>query len=60
MSLTVAIAIAISKQLLDLKDQLGSAVSVGKVSSSRETYRNVQRRLVHEGRPASVKTRKRK
>lgn len=38
---------AISKQLLSLKDQLGSAVSVGKMSSSRETFRNVQRALVH-------------
>jgi hypothetical protein len=49
---------AISKQLLSLKDQLGSAVSVGKHSGTRETYRNVQRRLVHEGGHASEKTRR--
>src|SRR5438128_1540364 len=33
---------AISKQLLSLKDQLGSAVSVGKLSSTRQTYRQAQ------------------
>jgi hypothetical protein len=44
---------AISKQLLGLKDQLGSSVSVGKMSSSRDTFRNVQRALVREGRHAS-------
>jgi hypothetical protein len=44
---------AVSKQLLNLKDQIGSCVSAGKMSSSRETYRDTQRRLVHEGRHAS-------
>jgi len=48
---------AVSKMLLGLKDQLGSAVSVGKGSHTRETYRQVQRNLAIEGKHASEKTR---
>ena len=47
----------LSRSLLSLKDQSGLALTIGKLHGSRETYRNVQRGLVHSGRHASEKTR---
>jgi biotin operon repressor len=44
---------AISKQLLDLKDQIGSCVSAGKMSGTRATYRAKQLELVASGKHAS-------
>ena len=51
---------AVSKYLLDFRDQCGFLASGGKLNSSRETFRQTQLNLVKEGRHASVKTRKRK
>ena len=48
---------AISKQLLNLKDQLGSCVSVGKRSHTRATYRACQVEAIEKGTHASFKRR---
>ena len=50
---------AISKQLLGLKDQLGSAVSVGKLGSTRSVYRKAQLDCLERGNHSS-QVRKRK
>jgi hypothetical protein len=44
---------ALSKALMDFRDDAGIMLSAGKSQGARATYQNVQRRLVHEHKHSS-------
>lgn len=48
---------SLSKSLLSLKDQSGLALTIGKLHGTRETYREVQRKCMTEGKHASFSRR---